>query len=46
MTTPLSDAIILVADDQADVARTLCQPLRKAGALLRYSPTGKPPWPT
>lgn len=36
MTQPLSNTIILVADDQADVVRTLCQPLRKAGASLRY----------
>jgi DNA-binding response OmpR family regulator len=33
---PLSDTIILVADDQPDVVRTLCQPLHKAGASLRY----------
>jgi len=32
----LSDTIILVADDQPDVVRTLCQPLHKAGASLRY----------
>ncbi len=36
MTQPLSDTIILVADDQPDVVRTLCQPLHKAGASLRY----------
>lgn len=36
MTHPLSDTIVLVADDQPDVVRTLCQPLNKAGAFLRY----------
>jgi CheY-like chemotaxis protein len=36
VTQPLGDTIILVADDQADVVRTLCQPLHKAGASLRY----------
>lgn len=36
MREPLSEAIILVADDQSDVVRTLCRPLHKAGALLRY----------
>jgi len=36
VTEPLSDTIILVADDQPDVVRTLCQPLHKAGSLLRY----------
>ena len=41
MTKPLSDAIILVADDQTDVARTLCQPLHKAGASLRYAADGQ-----
>ena len=41
MTKPLGDAIILVADDQTDVARTLCQPLRSAGASLRYVADGQ-----
>jgi len=41
MNMPFSDAIIVVADDQTDVARTLCQPLRRAGALLRYVPDGQ-----
>jgi CheY-like chemotaxis protein len=41
MNMPLSDTIIVVADDQTDVARTLCQPLRKAGASLRYIPDGR-----
>jgi CheY-like chemotaxis protein len=36
VTEPLSDTLILVADDQLDVIRTLCQPLHKAGASLRY----------
>lgn len=36
MTQPLSGTIILVADDQTDVVRTLCQPLQKAGASLQY----------
>jgi CheY-like chemotaxis protein len=37
MMKPLSDALILVADDQIDVARTLCVPLKRAGATLRYA---------
>lgn len=36
MTQPLNGTIILVADDQTDVVRTLCQPLHKAGASLQY----------
>lgn len=37
MSQLLIDTIILVGDDQPDVIRTLCQPLRKAGASLRYA---------
>jgi CheY-like chemotaxis protein len=38
---PLSDTIVLVADDQSDVARTLCRPLHKAGARLRFVDNGR-----
>ncbi|CAM5275583.1 response regulator (plasmid) [Streptomyces viridifaciens] len=41
MTQALAEARILVADDQGDVARTLCGPLRKAGARLRYVSDGQ-----
>ncbi|TJZ97471.1 response regulator [Actinacidiphila oryziradicis] len=41
MNKPLSDALILVADDQSDVARTLCRPLQRAGARLRYVANGR-----
>ncbi|MER5821016.1 response regulator [Streptomyces mirabilis] len=40
MTSPLRGARILIADDQVDVARTICSPLRKAGAKLRFAPDG------
>ncbi|MFK0111785.1 response regulator transcription factor [Streptomyces sp. NPDC091217] len=40
MTSPLNGVRILVADDQVDVARTICGPLRKAGAKLRFAPDG------
>ncbi|MFF9285789.1 response regulator transcription factor [Streptomyces griseosporeus] len=40
MTSTLNGARILVADDQVDVARTICSPLRKAGAKLRFAPDG------
>lgn len=40
MTDQVTGARILVADDQTDVARTLCSPLRKAGAQLRFVPDG------
>jgi CheY-like chemotaxis protein len=36
----MSGARILVADDQIDVARTLCGPLRNAGARLRFVSDG------
>jgi CheY-like chemotaxis protein len=39
--SPLKDAQIVVADDQDDVARTLCRPLAAAGAHLRYVTDGK-----
>jgi CheY-like chemotaxis protein len=32
---------ILVADDQPDVARTLCMPLRRAGAMLTFVSDGR-----
>ncbi|MET9883790.1 response regulator [Streptomyces sp. NPDC006430] len=37
----LSGAHILVADDQNDVARTLCRPLQKAGARLHFAADGR-----
>ncbi|MEU4112865.1 response regulator [Streptomyces sp. NPDC027717] len=37
----LADIRILVADDQKDVARTLCRPLQKAGARLHYVTDGQ-----
>ncbi|OBK03539.1 hypothetical protein A5746_16105 [Mycolicibacterium conceptionense] len=37
----LSCARILIADDQPDVARTLTQPLREAGATLRFTADGQ-----
>jgi CheY-like chemotaxis protein len=41
MTQHLTDVRILVADDQKDVARTLCRPLQKAGARLHYVTDGQ-----
>lgn len=41
MNKPLSDTIVLVADDQSDVARTLCKPLQKSGARLRFVEDGR-----
>ncbi|GAA3848994.1 response regulator [Streptomyces sedi] len=41
MTDEMTGVRILVADDQTDVARTLCGPLRKAGAQLRFAPDGQ-----
>ncbi|WP_405430645.1 response regulator [Streptomyces anulatus] len=41
MTHPLADIQILVADDQADVARTLCNPLRRAKARLTFVEDGQ-----
>ncbi|WP_078883273.1 MULTISPECIES: response regulator transcription factor [unclassified Streptomyces] len=41
MTDEMTGMRILVADDQIDVARTLCGPLRKAGAQLRFVPDGQ-----
>ncbi|MEU0414758.1 response regulator [Streptomyces griseorubiginosus] len=40
MTASLTHTRILVADDQSDVARTLCRPLQKAGARLRFVTDG------
>ncbi|MFI2187609.1 PleD family two-component system response regulator [Streptomyces sioyaensis] len=40
MTQQLANMRILVADDQADVARTLCRPLHKAGVRLRFAEDG------
>lgn len=40
MIQELANLRILVADDQADVARTLCRPLQKAGARLRFTTDG------
>ncbi|KUL22683.1 response regulator transcription factor [Streptomyces regalis] len=40
MIQQLAGARILVADDQSDVARTLCRPLHKAGARLRFVADG------
>ncbi|MGV9835342.1 response regulator transcription factor [Nocardia niigatensis] len=40
MSQKLADVRILVADDQVDVARTLCRPLHKAGARLRFVSDG------
>ncbi|MDH6221550.1 response regulator [Streptomyces pseudovenezuelae] len=40
MTQHLANARVLVADDQQDVARTLCRPLHKAGARLRFTADG------
>ncbi|WP_328521146.1 response regulator transcription factor [Kribbella sp. NBC_00359] len=37
----LRDARILVADDQVDVAKTLCHPLRAAGAVVRQVADGQ-----
>ncbi|MFJ9606406.1 response regulator [Kitasatospora sp. NPDC101176] len=41
MTHPLADIQILVADDQADVAKTLCIPLRRAKARLTFVGDGQ-----
>ncbi|MGW1362166.1 response regulator transcription factor [Streptomyces chartreusis] len=41
MTQQLTDVRILVADDQKDVARTLCRPLQRAGARLYYITDGQ-----
>ncbi|MEU6372146.1 response regulator [Streptomyces sp. NPDC046909] len=40
MTQRLANLRILVADDQMDVARTLCRPLHKEGARLRFAADG------
>ncbi|MCH6161581.1 response regulator [Streptomyces marispadix] len=40
MIQQLTNMRILVADDQTDVARTLCRPLQKAGARLRFAADG------
>lgn len=36
MSIVLSRARILIADDQPDVARTLCHPLQRSGAVLKF----------
>ncbi|MGW9193059.1 response regulator transcription factor [Micromonospora chersina] len=41
MSTTLRDVRILIADDQADVARTLCEPLRSSGAVVRQVTDGE-----
>ncbi|MFD6936209.1 response regulator transcription factor [Streptomyces goshikiensis] len=41
MTSQLNGVRILVADDQSDVARTLCRPLSKSGARLRFVTDGE-----
>jgi DNA-binding response OmpR family regulator len=41
VTTQLTRAHILVADDQPDVARTLCNPLKHAGAILDFVSDGE-----
>ena len=46
MTTVLSGARILVADDQPDVARTFCNPLGGAGAQIKHVPDGLTAWQT
>ncbi|GAB3147469.1 hypothetical protein GCM10027290_30790 [Micromonospora sonneratiae] len=40
MTPPLADVHVLVADDQPDVARTLCRPVERAGARLQFVNSG------
>ncbi|MGW1635604.1 response regulator transcription factor [Streptomyces lavendulae] len=40
MNQQLADIHILVADDQKDVARTLCRPLQRAGARMHYVTDG------
>ena len=41
MSDALNHSRILVADDQPDVARTLCTPLRRAGAMLTFVSNGE-----
>ncbi|MER7672036.1 response regulator [Kitasatospora sp. NPDC096128] len=41
MTQPLTNIQILVADDQTDVAKTLCMPLRRAKARLTFVGDGQ-----
>ncbi|MFI8807314.1 response regulator [Micromonospora chalcea] len=41
MKRPLADVRVIVADDQVDVARTLCRPLHAAGARLQYVEDGR-----
>ncbi|WP_432973517.1 response regulator transcription factor [Dactylosporangium sp. CA-233914] len=41
MTDHLDGTLVLVADDQPDVARSICRPLEKAGARLRFVPDGE-----
>lgn len=41
MSAALRRSRILVADDQPDVARTLCTPLRHAGAILTFVSNGE-----
>lgn len=40
MTSVFNRARILVCDDQADVARTLCAPIRQAGATIQFVEDG------
>jgi DNA-binding response OmpR family regulator len=40
MTRQLADVHVLVADDQPDVARTLCRPVERAGARLHFVDSG------
>lgn len=40
MTAILAGVRVLVADDQQDVARSLCRPLERAGARLRFADSG------
>ena len=40
MTQQLADVHVLVADDQPDVARTLCRPVERAGARVRFVDSG------
>ncbi|MDG6101937.1 response regulator [Dactylosporangium aurantiacum] len=41
MTDDLDGTLVLVADDQPDVARSICKPLEKAGARLRFVSDGE-----
>lgn len=41
MNQRLAGILVLVADDQSDVARTLCRPLQKAGARIHFVADGQ-----